>query len=559
MKISFVAVLALLLLVSPSLARAAGTVEMWWPKEGAELTGLQPLKGIQSGYAVGDYTMSWQVDGGVSTLMPTSMVDYPHKEIMVDFSKWNWRNTGPYKITFKTKNNAGVVLAETSINVYTGPKTATSTIGVSIVVPAVQPAPTLASAGDIQTPLNVWWPTDRTRVIGSVTAKVVAENRRLADYSMTWSVDGGVENPMTDSLVDAPHKVATIDVSGWNWNGTNPYNLTFTARNKATGVIIGKAARTIFVDKPASVLPVSSPLLPTLNNSTNPLAGKKLYVDPNTTAAKQVSAWTQSRPSDAALMQKIARNPHPIWLGSWSTDAATSNTITSTIAAARNSGSVPTFVIYNIPQRDCGSYSAGGTSNAQTYSAWIDIVAKAIGRNTAIIIMEPDALSQIDCLSDSGEAERLLMLKNAVTTLKTQTSGVVYIDAGHGNWIPVTEMSERLKKAAVGIADGFSLNVSNFDTTAATTAYGKEISAKLDNKSFVVDTSRNGLGSNGQWCNPAGRALGQAPTTNTGVAQVDAYLWLKVPGESDGACNGGPTAGSWWADYALGLAARANW
>jgi endoglucanase len=50
--------------------------------------------------------------------------------------------------------------------------------------------------------------------------------------------------------------------------------------------------------------------------------------------------------------------------------------------------------------------------------------------------------------------------------------------------------------------------------------------------------------------------LGQMPTTRTGHRLVDAYLWIKYPGESDGPCNGGPTAGQWWADYALGLAQR---
>jgi len=74
----------------------------------------------------------------------------------------------------------------------------------------------------------------------------------------------------------------------------------------------------------------------------------------------------------------------------------------------------------------------------------------------------------------------------------------------------------------------------------------------------VIDTSRNGLGptADNQWCNPAGRALGARPTTATGDPLVDAYLWIKSPGESDGACNGAPAAGVWWADYALGLAQR---
>ncbi|MGW5026607.1 glycoside hydrolase family 6 protein, partial [Streptomyces albidoflavus] len=44
------------------------------------------------------------------------------------------------------------------------------------------------------------------------------------------------------------------------------------------------------------------------------------------------------------------------------------------------------------------------------------------------------------------------------------------------------------------------------------------------------------------------------PTTRTGDPLLDAYLWIKRPGESDGSCRGGPSAGTWWPEYALGLA-----
>ncbi|GFH79734.1 hypothetical protein Sgou_44040 [Streptomyces gougerotii] len=86
----------------------------------------------------------------------------------------------------------------------------------------------------------------------------------------------------------------------------------------------------------------------------------------------------------------------------------------------------------------------------------------------------------------------------------------------------------------------------------------------MADKPFVVDTSRNGNGpfTDGdpaeRWCNPPGRALGEAPTTRTGDDLVDAYLWIKRPGESDGECKGGPKAGQWWPEYALGLAKAAK-
>ncbi len=97
----------------------------------------------------------------------------------------------------------------------------------------------------------------------------------------------------------------------------------------------------------------------------------------------------------------------------------------------------------------------------------------------------------------------------------------------------------------------------------------------------MIDTSRNGVGpwdapdgvySDAEdWCNPPARGLGERPTTTTGTPLVDAYLWIKVPGESDGQCyrgTGGPTdpergtqdpaAGLWFAEQARELIEFAN-
>jgi endoglucanase len=78
---------------------------------------------------------------------------------------------------------------------------------------------------------------------------------------------------------------------------------------------------------------------------------------------------------------------------------------------------------------------------------------------------------------------------------------------------------------------------------------------------FVIDTSRNGAGpppedgSPDHWCNPPGMRLGEAPTTSPDLPRVDALLWIKQPGDSDGTCRGAPPAGQWWPQAALELSA----
>ena len=69
----------------------------------------------------------------------------------------------------------------------------------------------------------------------------------------------------------------------------------------------------------------------------------------------------------------------------------------------------------------------------------------------------------------------------------------------------------------------------------------------------MIDTSRNGSGHNGEYFNPYGRSIGEYPTTDTCDKLVDAYLWIKVPGESDGKVNSGPKAGRFSHSLALDL------
>ena len=85
----------------------------------------------------------------------------------------------------------------------------------------------------------------------------------------------------------------------------------------------------------------------------------------------------------------------------------------------------------------------------------------------------------------------------------------------------------------------------------------QSVKIEAKGKHFLIDTSRNGLGTT-EWCNPRGQALGVTPTTNTGHPLVDAFLWIKQPGESDGTCGGGPRAGNWWTDIALELSRAAS-
>lgn len=287
---------------------------------------------------------------------------------------------------------------------------------------------------------------------------------------------------------------------------------------------------------------------------------RPLWVNPDTSPARQVRAWRgdPSRDADRALLTRIAAQPIAAWLTGGDDDAVRAARITR---AADTRGRTPVLVVYGIPRRDCGLYSSGGAGDGAAYRAWLSRIRAAIGARPAIVVLEPDAASQAASGTCAGQspATRLALLRDAVAILGTGPRVRLYVDAGNADWVPPARMAPALRRAGIARADGFAVNVSNFETTARSAAYGRRLSRLLGGARFVVDTSRNGngpyrTGEAEDWCNPPGRALGRPPTTVTGDRLVDAYLWIKVPGESDGTCRGGPPAGTWWPEYALGLA-----
>jgi endoglucanase len=228
------------------------------------------------------------------------------------------------------------------------------------------------------------------------------------------------------------------------------------------------------------------------------------------------------------------------------------------VEAAAAAGAVAVLVAYDIPNRDCGGFSGGGAVDADAYRAWIAAFAEGLDGRRAVVVLEPDALAGMDCLDAAGRTERVDLLSFAVVAL-AGAGALVYVDVGHPAWIDAAEMATRLHEVGVEHAAGFAVNVSNFNTDEQCVEYGTEISRSLGGDvHFVVDSSRNGLGpaADGEWCNPPDRALGRDPTTRAPQPLVDAFLWIKRPGESDGTCNGGPPAGQWWPEYALGLVLR---
>ena len=380
---------------------------------------------------------------------------------------------------------------------------------------------------------------------------------------------------------------------------------------------------------------------------------------PEVAALKQIAATKNT--ADRALLRNMEAQPRAVWI-TQGTPQKTRSDVQKTVGPADGAGQVAVLVAYNIPGRDCGGLSAGGATNKIDYAAWIDSFATGIGNSRAVVILEPDSLGLLPSSCGAGfpftDADRYAELNYAVDRLEAQPNTSVYLDGTHSAWLNVGDNARRLVAAGVQRAQGFFLNVSNFqftpnsaqygtwvsdciayattvspgayascpdqywnggphpamiadllgewtgvalspygvwsdsstqanlNTSGENTRYANMLGSTVPTTHFVVDTSRNGLGpwnpamsshsySDAQdWCNPPGRGLGVLSTANTGVPLLDAYLWVKTPGESDGSCARGlgpagstvdpewgqidPAAGQWFAAQALQLAQLAN-
>jgi endoglucanase len=399
----------------------------------------------------------------------------------------------------------------------------------------------------------------------------------------------------------------------------------------------------------------------------------KFFVPLPTSAAvgQEFTLLRHGQRAQAARLARMLGTPQAVWFTS-GTPAQVERQVRVTMAQAALERAVPVLVAYDIPGRDCAQFSAGGALTDADYQAWIKAFASGIGPGKAVVILEPDALGNMpsDCSLPAGadypftDQGRITDVADAVSALETDPNTAVYLDGTHSAWQQVGNIAQRLVEAGVQQAQGFYLDVSNYQYTSNNIAYGTWISdciayaqgsgaigpgtsavepgtyqaetsffnASCPNQywnggpatdwqgtamnnyvpwndqtpapadlpdpdttagingayagdlasvgaapttHFVIDTSRNGEGPNpmtggadadmsnlsaapfdqpasvistlqvGNWCNPPGSGLGLAPTAATGTPLVDAYLWVKIPGESDGECDTSSGVRAW--------------
>ncbi|WP_292695308.1 MULTISPECIES: glycoside hydrolase family 6 protein [unclassified Microbacterium] len=288
--------------------------------------------------------------------------------------------------------------------------------------------------------------------------------------------------------------------------------------------------------------------------SARPPAVDTRIVTPDESKAAKAAAQAAAGTPEADAAAWLAAQPTTYWLTPeidpvdevW-------DRIAHLAAEARDQDATVSVAVYGLPDRDCGNHSAGGL-DPQAYAEWTARIGDAL-RNASdvrkIVVLEPDSIALAP--SCGSLDDRAGYLRTAVDNIRGVDTWI-YLDGGHSAWHPATEMADLLRSTGLmGDVRGIALNVSNYQDTANEFAYAHQLSDLLGGTHAIIDTSRNGAGPAGsQWCNPAGRLVGAAGGA-FGDGVVDTTLWIKPPGESDGECNGGPAAGTWWPDAAVEL------
>ena len=351
----------------------------------------------------------------------------------------------------------------------------------------------------------------------------------------------------------------------------------------------------------------------------NPFRGVNFFLNPD--YAEKVESTAQKYPAMARAIREVEQHPTAVWLDTIAEVSKLPHFLDEAKKQQVASGkpTLAVFVLCDLPNRDCAAKASAGelaveeNGEARYRTEFVDPIAAQFAAHPdqpIVAIIEPDSLANMTTnmwepkCAASAEAYRHSVVYAIKRLAMPHVS--VYLDAAHAGWLGwdanrvkmVTVFKRVLEEAGgVDMIRGFATNVSNYthlynrDGAALALTnpcineltYVKMLAETLSmygipGKGFIIDTARNGKGSIrrqwGSWCNIKGAGLGERPMAEP-IRGVDAYFWIKPPGESDGvsdptqprydemcanrdAAPGAPQAGQWFESYFLDLIRNAT-
>ncbi len=383
--------------------------------------------------------------------------------------------------------------------------------------------------------------------------------------------------------------------------------------------IFATFALTLMAAGCASVGVVDPPGQGKAEGSTNPFKNVNFFLNPEYTAL--VEATAKQHPEEADLIRKVAKYPTGVWLS----DIKAVENLKGWLDEAKqqqDQSGVPTMtliVVYDLPERDCSAESSAGelradeNGEARYRTEFIDPITaqfKAHPDQPIAVVLEPDSLGNMatNMAIPKCQKARSIYKSGVVYAIKSfhLPNVSVYLDAAHAGWLGWDDNRMKIAKvwkqvlAEAGgpqMIRGFALNTSNYTNLSNRDGavleptnpcpneltYAKQLLGTLamygfKNHGILIDTARNGKGGIrtawGNWCNIKGAGLGERPRADPAPG-IDAYWWVKPPGESDGssdpkgprfdpmcatrdAAKDAPQAGKWFESYFVDLVHNAS-
>ncbi|KAG8944452.1 hypothetical protein FRC00_010567, partial [Tulasnella sp. 408] len=306
-------------------------------------------------------------------------------------------------------------------------------------------------------------------------------------------------------------------------------------------------------------------------------SGYTTYLSPYYVAEVNAAIAAASSTTLAAKFPAVAKVPNFTWFDV----VAKVPTLTTYLADAASIASkiIVQIVVYDLPDRDCHALASNGefkiaNNGVANYKGYIDGIAAAVSaypQVRVVAVVEPDSLANlVTNMSDSrcanAQSAYLECTKYAIEKLK-QCNIWLYLDAGHGGWLgwaanqdPAAQLFASIYTAVPNNrVRGLATNVANYNPLQLTVsdpvtqgnptpdelsyvrALGPKLTANGFPAHFIVDQGRSGKeklrDAWGNWCNIEGAGFGLRPTSSTPDALIDAIVWIKPGGESDGTSN----------------------
>jgi cellulose 1,4-beta-cellobiosidase len=366
----------------------------------------------------------------------------------------------------------------------------------------------------------------------------------------------------------------------------------------------------------------------------NPFVGTDYYINPD--FVLEVNTTIVQNPSLEPQLRKASQVSAAYWIDTIARIANVSKVLDGAKAQQAKTGkkTLTAFIIYDLPNRDCAAAASNGeltcadsacTEGLNTYKTkYIDPIVTLFRKypdQPIVAVIEPDSLGNLATnlnvqKCSTAQSAYLTGVAYAIQQLSALPNLYLYLDACHGGWLgwddnrnKIATIFQQVLNQAGG-ADkirGFATNTANYQPLGSISStadpchlqsqYNKAINeviyvnmlaqtlqnVGITNKGYIIDTGRNGVTNMRQdcsnWCNINHAGLGIRPTSDTqaisGINIIDAFYWLKTPGESDGTSDQNaprfdyhcassdsyipaPQAGKWNSPYFVMLVQNAN-